>query len=114
MAFLLVFIFIGDSICADDEIDSNKRSYFDYHASTEQFLAVVDSAVVLAREELIIILGDSLHYRPQIFIEDNQTDFQNRIGVAVPDWGAAVALPYKQMIVLKSPANFRLGKSLFE
>ncbi len=114
LALLLVFIFIGDSICADDKIDSNKRFYFDYHASTKQFLDVIDSAVVLAREELIIILDDSLHYRPKIFIEDNLADFKNRIGAAVPDWGAAVALPYKQMIVLKSPANFRLGKSLFE
>ncbi len=110
----LIPILIGVNIYADDAGDSDLSPYYDYYASTKQFVSVVDSAVVRARDELIIILGDSLYYRPKIFIENNQTDFKNRIGAAVPDWGAAVALPYKQMIVLKSPANFRLGKSLFE
>ncbi len=111
---LLILLFIGVTIYANDTADPKIRQYYDYYASTEQFVGLVDSAVVQARYELIKILGDSLHYRPQIYIENNLTDFRNRIGSAVPDWGAAVALPYKQMIVTKSPAFFRLGKSLYE
>lgn len=116
--FLISFILLLFSITAvaftNDTANLKSRPNYDYYASTTQFIGVVDSAVVQARFELKKILGDSLHYRPKIYIEDNLTDFRNRIGSAVPDWGAAVALPYKRMIVTKSPANFRLGKSLYE
>jgi len=111
--FLLSFYTIP-AISADDNTNLKRRPYYDYYADTEQFIGIIDSAVAQARYELIKILGDSLHYRPKIYIENNLQNFRNRIGSAVPDWGAAVAMPYKQMIVTKSPANFRLGKSLYE
>lgn len=111
--FLLSFCMIP-AISADDNTNLNSRPDYDYYADTEQFVGIIDSAVAQARSELIKILGDSLHYRPKIYIENNLRNFGNRIGSAVPDWGAAVAMPYKQMIVIKSPANFRLGKSLYE
>ncbi|MCP4706829.1 MAG: hypothetical protein GY865_19700 [candidate division Zixibacteria bacterium] len=117
LGLFLTLIFISITIYAGDITDNGDADlfpYYDYFASTKRFDDQIDLAIVQAREELILILKDSLHYQPQIYLEDNQTDFQNRIGSAVPDWGAAVALPYKQMIVIKSPANFRLGKSLHE
>ena len=111
---ILPLYWMPSGISADDKIQPQSRPNYDYYSSTRQFDDLVDSAIVQTRYELIKILGDSLHYRPQIYLEDNLADFKNRIGSAVPDWGAAVAIPYKQMIVIKSPANFRLGKSLFE
>ena len=108
-----ILLFCSTGLPAADSV-ALAGSHYDYHASSLQFAPIVDSAITIARDRLIKILGDSIHYRPQVYIEDNLQEFKRRIGTAVPDWGAAVAMPYKQMMVIKSPAHFRLGKSLFE
>jgi len=110
---LMTFLLVTETQ-ADNDISPNRRQYYDYFAANDQFVSQVDSAVISARNALKIILGDTLHYRPRIYIEQNLSDFSRRIGSAIPDWGAAVAMPYRQMIVLKSPAHFRLEKSLYE
>ena len=107
-------LYMAIEVQADDNSNPILRQHYDYFAANDQFVGQVDSAVVLARNELRKILGDTLHYRPKIYIEKNLEDFSRRIGSAMPDWGAAVAMPYRQMIVVKSPAHFRLGKSLYE
>jgi len=91
-----------------------ERQYFKYSAPTMQFINTIDSAVTFARSRLYVILNDTLDYKPKIYIRDNLADFKALIGTAFPDWGAAAALPYREMIALKSPAHFRLGKSLKE
>lgn len=97
-----------------DEIPLAERPYFSYYGASAQYLPVLDSAVASARKELIGILNDSLDYKPNIYIENSLESFRARIKGNIPDWGAAVAIPYREMIVIKSPANFRLGKSLYE
>jgi len=99
---------------AADELPIAERPYFNFYASSTHFLPVVDSAVSSARAELEIIIQDTLAYKPSIYIENSLEDFRNRIGGLIPDWGAAVAIPFREEIVIKSPANFRLGKSLYE
>ena len=94
--------------------DFIERQYFLYSASTDHFINTVDSAVGSARARLYVILDDTLDYKPKIYIKDNIEDFRELIGTAFPDWGAAVAMPYRRTIALKSPAHFRLGKSLYE
>lgn len=91
-----------------------ERQYFLYSAPTTQFINTIDSAIAIARGRLIAILGDTLTYKPKIYIKDNIGDFKALIGTAFPDWGAAAALPYREMIALKSPAHFPLGKPLRE
>ena len=91
-----------------------ERPHFLYHFDYPPFVQTADSALSDARIRLNDILHDSLHYRPNIYIADNLVQFREIIGSAIPDWGAAVALPYRQTIVLKSPANFAVGKSLRE
>ncbi|GEM_PF-401874 len=91
-----------------------ERQYFLYNAPTTQFVNPIDSAITAARGRLLAILGDTLTYKPKIYIKDNIGDFRALIGTAFPDWGAAAALPYREMIALKSPAHFPLGKPLRE
>ncbi len=102
------------SLSAAENTAPVEQAHYYYHAANRQFINEVDSAISLARKDLSLILGDSLGIKPSIYIEDTPEEFRQRIGSAVPDWGAAVALPYKQMIVVKSPAHFRLGKPLSE
>lgn len=91
-----------------------ERPYFFYISNTPQFADAIETALTTARNQLIGILDDSLSYKPKIHIEDNLEDFATLIGTAFPDWGAAAALPYRELIAIKSPAHFRLGKSLRE
>jgi hypothetical protein len=91
-----------------------EREHYIYHASSKRYLEIVDSSIAAARQRLINIFGDSLNYKPDIYIFDNLSNFKEKIGTAFPDWGAAAALPYRRLIALKSPAHFNLGKSLSE
>jgi hypothetical protein len=91
-----------------------KSSYFNYHSSSDQFYRMIDSSVTAARRQLIRILQDSLEYRPDIYISDDLEAFRRTSASRIPDWGAAVAIPVRRTIVVKSPARFRLGKSLTE
>jgi Peptidase MA superfamily len=91
-----------------------QRENFVYHFQNPLFVQIADSALSGARTRLIDILGDSLDYRPDIYIPENPADFKAVVGAAFPDWGAAAALPYRRLIAIKSPAHFRIGRSLRE
>ncbi len=99
---------------ADRKENIIESDYFFYISNSEQFIEPIETALIPAREKLKKILRDSLSYKPKIYIENDLRSFKELIGTAFPDWGAAAALPYREMIVLKSPAHFRLGKSLRE
>jgi len=114
VALVIVLLFLPSQTFARNDSGFIAGRDFNYYSATRQFFDIADSAVSFARVRLAGILRDSIDYRPDIYIEDNLNDFKERIGASVPDWGAAVAMPYKRMIVVKSPAHFRLGKSLYE
>jgi hypothetical protein len=111
LALLLAF---GLSTTADRKEDVIEREYFYYICDSEQFIEPIETAIIQARGTLINILKDSLSYKPRIYIENDLRSFQELIGTAFPDWGAAAALPYREMIAIKSPAHFPLGKPLGE
>jgi len=108
---LLTCLTLISSLFASDII---QRPHFVYHFNNPVFVNTADSALTGARERLIKILNDSLDYRPAIYIPENPADFREVVGAAFPDWGAAAALPYRQLIAIKSPASFPLGRSLSE
>lgn len=99
---------------ANEKTEIIERKYFFYISKNPQFVEPIESALNSARLYLIDILQDSLGYKPRIYIENDLDDFKELIGTAFPDWGAAAALPYREMMALKSPSHFRLGKSLRE
>jgi hypothetical protein len=108
--YLIVFPIVG--LYATDKEQPVEREYFYFISEHKQFLPTVEQALLSARSDLIEILNDSLSYKPKIFIAADLKNFRELIGTAFPDWGAAAALPYREMIVIKSPAHFNLGKSL--
>jgi len=102
------------SASADRQINSIERDYFFYISENDQFIETIETTLIPAREKLVNLLQDSLSYKPKIYIENDIQSFRELIGTAFPDWGAAAALPYREMIAIKSPAHFRLGKQLSE
>jgi len=113
LILIMIYLILAVVISAGDvTYFQAEQPHFYYNASSELYIEPIDSAIASARSDLMKILRDSLSYKPTIYIRDNLDDFRKLIGSAFPDWGAAAALPYRKMIALKSPAHFRLGKSL--
>lgn len=113
--FIILLLFITAPVSGADSSDAIiHRDHFIYHFDYPPFVQTADSALSVARQRLIELLRDSLDYLPEIYIADSQEEFRRIIGTAIPDWGAAVAMPYRQTVVIKSPARFPVGKSLRE
>ncbi len=109
-----IFLFASAGSQVKDSPILIERQFFNYYSETDQFVEVIDSAVVEARIKLNKILNDTLDYRPDIYIERKAERFNELIHGTIPDWGAAVAVPHRHMIIIKSPAHYPLGKSLSE
>jgi len=111
---LMFFLLLAGILSAEMMPDLIEREHFYFIADNTQFLEEVEAALTDARRLTRRLLNDSLSYKPRIYIEDDLHNFKRLIGTAFPDWGAAAALPYRELIAIKSPAHFRLGKSLRE
>ncbi|MCX6827075.1 MAG: peptidase MA family metallohydrolase [candidate division Zixibacteria bacterium] len=112
--FLCLILLIAIRSYAQDSTSVIEREHFIYRFNSPLFAEIANSALTEAREKLIKILGDTISYKPVIIIADDINQFKEAVGGAFPDWGAAAALPYRQLIVIKSPAHFRLGRSMKE
>jgi hypothetical protein len=49
-----------------------------------------------------------------VVIAASKESFDQAVGSEVPDWGAAVAIKEQNLIVVKSPRNFQVGKDIQE
>jgi len=76
--------------------------------------AHTDSVVRVTHHRIVQLIGpyelDSL----DIYIVASQKRFDSLSGNAVPDWGAAVAIPLRRRVVIKSPRILAGEKSLGE
>ncbi|MBN2227079.1 MAG: hypothetical protein JW763_06910 [candidate division Zixibacteria bacterium] len=112
---VLSFLLVCSPVVLADSADTVAiRPHFRYISPTAQFIPEVEKAITDARSTLTEILQDSLAFVPDIYIVNNLARFRELVGSVFPDWGAAAALPYRNVIVIKSPAHFNLGKSLTE
>ena len=91
-----------------------ETQHFIYYLSVPKLKPAVDSALASARQQLQSLLCDTLSYRPEVHIVDNLQEFDSLIGGKFPDWGAAAAVPTRQLIVIKSPMHFNVNRSLSE
>ncbi len=90
------------------------RDYYILHSNSPRFTGLVDSALAETRLRLIDLLGDSLSYRPHVYIVEDPALFDRLSGGGFPDWGAAAAVPRRRLLAVKSPDAFNLNRSLNE
>jgi hypothetical protein len=84
-------------------IKANQEDSIVVRQSLEKFavdLGKVTGSVLI--ETIDVVIATDIH------------EFNLAVGSDVPDWGAAVAIKSKQLIVVKSPRFFPVGKSLNE
>jgi len=60
------------------------------------------------------MLGDSISYRPSVYLLEDLDTFNRLIRGRFPEWGAAAAFPQRRLMALKSPDKFNINRSLEE
>ncbi len=90
------------------------REHFVYDFDNPAFIPIADTTLKIARQQLIDLLQDSLDYKAKIHIVEDLDYFRSLIRGRFPDWGAAAAYPPRELIAIKSPDRYNLGKSLPE
>ena len=112
-AVVLCLVLIGLSLSAA-EPQPEEREHFTFYFDNLRYVEAADSALTAARRRLAELLDDSLTYKPSIYLVEDIRQFKKLIRGRFPDWGAAAAFPERQLIAIKSPDKFNLGKSLDE
>ncbi|MEA2030836.1 MAG: peptidase MA family metallohydrolase [candidate division Zixibacteria bacterium] len=91
-----------------------ERSHFIFYFDNPAYIGLSDSILNQTRLMLGKLLHDTLDYKAKVYIIDDIDYFKRLIHGSFPDWGAAVAYPPRQLIAIKSPDKFNVGKSLAE
>jgi len=90
------------------------------HATTFHIEAAGDDSLVAQKalqhysELLLKTTGIAIKDTVYVVIAIDPYSFNSAVGGEVPDWGAAVAIKERRLIVVKSPRLFPVGKSLNE
>jgi len=84
------------------------RLYFDQPA----YVAKADSVLNGTRSRLQTLIQSDLDFPSDVYLVETQARFDSLIGGRFPDWGAAVAIPVWNRIVIKSPDRFPVNRPL--
>ncbi len=114
IVLICLVLLLPIAVDAAGQPDAVERTNFVFHSDNPMYIDIADSILSTVRQQLTKILGDTLPYRPAVYILDNEAAFNRLVGGRFPDWGAAVAIPERRAMAVKSPGKFRLGKSLAE
>ena len=117
LSLSLLLLWISRPVVSSAEDSTRQgveRDRFIYFLDTPQYLDMADSLLNEAAVRLETLLHHRLNYKPNVFIVNNQFRFDSLIGGKFPDWGAAAAIPHRKRIVIKSPDQFNLNRSLKE
>jgi hypothetical protein len=76
--------------------------------------AYADSVITVTAARLSNLIGPSATDSIDVFIVSSNARFDSLTGPSIPDWGAGVAMPHKNRIVVKSPLILTGEKSLGE
>lgn len=114
LLWLGIVLVLSAPVYSDNSYNSYESDYFTLKANSDNRLAEIEQYVDLARFRLDSLLGETLFYKPEIYLFDDMAAFNKMVEGRFPDWGAAAAIPERKMIILKSPDRFNLNKSLKE
>lgn len=102
------------TVVADEGAQPIERDDYLYFFSDPGYVRTADESLARARELLTQLTGDTLAYRPSVYIVKDERRFNDLIGGKFPDWGAAAAFPERRLIAVKSPDHFNINRSLSE
>lgn len=101
-----------DTYGAFTQPEAINRQHFVYYVDNPRLVGRADSVLNATRLQLQELLRDTLDYKAEVHIVGDIRYFNHLVGGRFPHWGAAVAIPTRRMIVIKSPDRFNLNKPL--
>jgi hypothetical protein len=99
----MAFGFIGSPNAATFRIKASTTDSIQALSALNNYSAILEKTI-----------GSGLTDTIEVFIAADMQSFDQAVGSDVPDWGAAVAIKEKRLIVIKSPKYFAVGKSMEE
>ncbi|MEW5994703.1 MAG: peptidase MA family metallohydrolase [Candidatus Zixiibacteriota bacterium] len=99
------------SVRSAGDISGIERAHFVYYFENHRYIDPADSVLNRVRLQLQGMLGDTLPYKPSVYLFEDLDSFDRLLRGRFPDWGAAAAIPERGAIVIKSPDKFNVGKS---
>ena len=97
----LSFLFISILLVSASYADT-----FEVFSRNPKLKQKIEEAVNTSYAKLKDFFGDSLSKPAEIFITQNDQEFDSLVGDNFPDWGIAAAIPERNLIILKSPAKY--------
>ncbi len=107
-------VLLSGSVQPSDSIAAVTRGAFTYRLDNPAYIDQVDSILVRTRSQLQLMLRDSLSFSSNVYLVESLSRFNRIVGGKFPEWGAAVAIPPRHLIAIKSPDRFNSNKSLRE
>lgn len=111
LCFLTVLAVNSAELGSLNKVEKNN---FIYYYENQTLVERSDKILANARNRVINLLGDSLDYKPSIYLFDNIEEFNKLVAGNFPDWGAAAAIPERRLVAVKSPDKFNLSKDINE
>jgi hypothetical protein len=113
--WLFVVVFSGPVLLGTNEpATAVETGHFIFYFDNPRYINEAQSALDSTRARLIELLRDSLAYKPSVYLIEDPARFEKLVSGRFPDWGAAAALPLRELIAVKSPDRFNLGRPLSE
>jgi hypothetical protein len=113
LTLILIFlmIFAAPEFCSARGLSKDSLYNFQrelpggrYFANSDQWYRLVSQSISVTEARAKSIFGP-YELRPySLFLVDSDSEFLSFVGDGFPDWGGAVAIPSRSVIVLKSPA----------
>jgi len=110
--FLLTVTAVFTTANSSTTLAPVEKKHFLFYFDNPAYINEAEKILNDTRQQLIKFLNDSIPGRPSVYMVENITVFEELIGGRFPDWGAAAALPLRNLIVVKSPDKFNLGYPL--
>ncbi|EQB63936.1 MAG: hypothetical protein RBG1_1C00001G1515 [candidate division Zixibacteria bacterium RBG-1] len=112
LALLILLLLFSISIGQEQNLIAT--SHFQIFSQDKSFGEKVGVILEKSYANFVNFFGDSLKTKVQIQVAESEEKFKALVGERIPEWTLAVALPTRNVIVIKSPGWHKSGKSINE
>ncbi len=110
----ILFSLLLFSISSTQQQNLIATSHFQIFSQDKNFGQVVGSILEKSYKSFTDFFGESTAVPVKVYVAESKIEFQELVGIELPEWSLAVAVPKRNVIVIKSPSWHKSGKSLSE
>jgi hypothetical protein len=103
-----IFVFLFLPQLSHSQISADPPR-FEIHAHDQNIASEVETILESSYQRISDFLDDSLTDVVSVYVVESEEEFVAMVGSKFPDWGVACAIPGRNLIILKSPLQFKYG-----